>query len=394
MEEYKMRQFTYSNKTEIIFGKDTEKKVGEKIKGIGNKVLIHYGGGSIVKSGLLQCIQNTLEEANIPYVTLGGVQPNPRVSLVREGIKLCRAEKVDFILAVGGGSVIDSAKAIGIGMHTDGDVWDYFVGKQRVSNMIPLGVVLTIPAAGSESSTGSVITNDDGGYKRAVDNRCMRPTFAILNPELTYTLPAYQTACGIVDMFAHVLERYFTNEPEVGFTDHLCEGVMKSIIEEGQKVMATPQDYNVRANIMWAGVIAHNGLLGTGRIEDWASHLIEHEMSGLYDLTHGAGLAIVFPAWMQYVYQQDVDRFVRFAENVFGIVNTGASKDAMALQGIDAMKSFFESLNMPTSFDMAKLPKDQLEKMAEKATENGSIGSFVKLDKEDVQRILEIAASH
>lgn len=394
MEEYKMRQFTYMNKTEIIFGKDTEKKVGEKIKGIGSKVLIHYGGGSVVKSGLLQRIQNALEAANIPYVTLGGVQPNPRVSLVREGIKLCRAEKVDFILAVGGGSVIDSAKAIGIGMHTDGDVWDYFLGKQRVSDMIPLGVVLTIPAAGSESSTGSVITNDDGGYKRAVDNRCMRPTFAILNPELTYTLPAYQTACGIVDMFAHVLERYFTNEPEVGFTDHLCEGVMKSIIEEGQKVMATPQDYNVRANIMWAGVIAHNGLLGTGRIEDWASHLIEHEMSGLYDLTHGAGLAIVFPAWMQYVYQQDVDRFVRFAENVFGIVNTGASKDAMALQGIDAMKSFFESLNMPTSFDMAKLPKDQLEKMAEKATENGSIGSFVKLDKEDVQRILEIAASH
>lgn len=389
-----MKNFTYQNKTEIIFGKNVEEKVGQKVKAFGKKVLIHYGGGSVVKSGLLDRVKTSLKAQDIAFVELGGVQPNPRVGLVRQGIELCKAEGVDFILAVGGGSVIDSAKAIGIGIFHDGDVWDYYLRKAEVKQTLPVGVVLTIPAAGSESSTGSVITNEENDYKRSAGHPIMRPLFAFMNPELTYSLPEYQTACGLVDMFAHVLERYFTNEQEVNFTDHLCEATLKTIIEEGGKVMASPNDYGPRANVMWAGAIAHNGLLGTGRIEDWASHLIEHEVSGIYDIAHGAGLAVIFPAWMEYVYQQDVPRFVRFAENVFGIVLEDATPDAIALQGIESMRDFFKSLGMPTSFDEAKLPKDKLEEMADKAVENGPIGGFVKLEKEDVLRILEIAANN
>lgn len=386
-----MLNFNYQNKTRIIFGKDTEKKAGAEVKAMGSKVLIHYGGGSVIKSGLLDRVKASLDAESVPYVELGGVQPNPRVSLVREGIALCREHGVDCILAVGGGSVIDSAKAIAIGVDHEGDVWDFFTGSARIKKLLPIGVVLTIPAAGSESSTGTVITNDEGGYKRSCGHSEMRPRFAIMNPEVTYSLPPYQTACGITDMLAHVMERYFTNEKGVGFTDQLCEATMRSIMEEAAKVMENPNDYDTRANIMWAGTVAHNGFLGVGRIEDWASHNIEHELSGIYDIAHGAGLAIIFPAWMRYVYQHDLDRFCRFAENVFDIPRETGSKDAVALQGIRALTGFFESIGMPTSLKEAGLPTDQLELMAKKAVEGGPLGGFVKLNEDDVLRILEMA---
>ncbi|GAA3319215.1 hypothetical protein GCM10020331_025200 [Ectobacillus funiculus] len=254
------------------------------------------------------------------FFELGGVKPNPRVSLVREGVSLCKEHNIDFILAVGGGSVIDSAKAIAAGAKYDGDVWDFFTGKKStVKDCLPIGVVLTIPAAGSESSDGTVITNEDGLYKRATGHITMRPKFAILNPVLTYTLPSYQTACGITDMMAHILERYFTNEKNVELTDRLCEAALKTIINNAHTVLEDPTNYDARAEIMWSGTIAHNDLLGTGRIGDWASHDIEHEISGIYDIAHGAGLAIVFPAWMKYVYKHDINRFAQFANRVWDV---------------------------------------------------------------------------
>lgn len=389
-----MKNFNYLNKTELIFGKDTESQVGSKIKALGKKVLIHFGGGSVIASGLLERVKASLESEGIAYTVLGGVKPNPRLSLVREGIELCRQEGVDFILAVGGGSVIDSAKAIAIGVQYEGDVWDFFTKKAAVTQTLPIGVVLTIPAAGSESSTGTVITNEDGNYKRSTGHVMMRPIFAILNPELTYTLPAYQTACGLVDMFAHVLERYFTNETDVHFSDRLCEATLKTIVQQGYAVMENPNDYGPRAEIMWAGTIAHNGLLGMGRVEDWASHMIEHEMSGIYDIAHGAGLAIVFPAWMEYVYQHDIARFVQFAKNVWDIPTEGRTEESIALAAIESTKRFFKKIGMPINFADANLPTDRLDDMAEKAVENGPIGGFVKLDKHAVLRILRIAAEH
>lgn len=387
-----LRNFNYQNKTEMVFGKDTETQVGAKLKHLAKKVLIHYGGGSVVASGLLDRIKASLSAEQIEWVELGGVQPNPRVGLVRKGIELCRSEGVDFILAVGGGSVIDSSKAIGIGVGYEGDVWDFYTRKVAVTQTLPLGVVLTIPAAGSESSTGSVITNEENDYKRSAGHPMMRPLFAIMNPELTYTLPAYQTACGLVDMFAHVLERYFTNEPNVRLTDRLCEATLKTIVQQGYEVMANPNDYGPRAEIMWAGAIAHNGSLGVGRVEDWASHMIEHEISGIYDIAHGAGLAVVFPAWMQYVCQHDLGRFVQFANEVWDVPTEGRSEESVAMAAIECTKRFFKKLGMPTTFEDAGLATDRLEEMAEKAVENGPIGGFVKLGKDDVLHILKIAA--
>lgn len=387
-----LRNFNYLNKTEIIFGKDTESQVGKKIKAIGNKVLIHFGGGSVVASGLLDRVKASLEAEGVEYVLFGGVKPNPRLGLVREGVELCRKEGIDAILALGGGSVIDSAKAIGIGVPYEGDVWDFFTRKASIKETLPVGVVLTIPAAGSESSSGTVITNEENDYKRSAGHSMMRPVFAVMNPELTYTLPAYQTACGLVDMFAHVLERYFTNEKDVNFTDRLCEATLKTIIHEGRKVMENPNDYGPRAEIMWAGTLAHNGLFGMGRTEDWASHMIEHEISGIYDIAHGAGLAIVFPAWMQYVYQHDVSRFVQYAKEVWDVPTEGRSEESIAIAAIESTKRFFKQIGMPTTFEDANLPVDRLEDMADKTIESGYVGGFVKLERNDVLNILRIAA--
>ncbi|MFA5543348.1 MAG: iron-containing alcohol dehydrogenase [Bacilli bacterium] len=380
-----MKNFIFENPTRIIFGKDTENQVGEEVSKYGKKILLHYGGGSIKKSGLYDKVIKSLKEHNIDFVELSGVVPNPRLSLVKEGIKICKEKKIDFILAVGGGSVIDSAKAIGIGAVYDKDVWDFYSGVARVEKTIPVGVVLTIPAAGSESSSSSVITNEDGWYKRSALAIIMRPKFAILNPELTYTLPFYQTACGIADMFSHVMERYFTNEQHVDFTDELCEATFRTIIKHGRKLVENPNDYNSRAEIMLASTIAHNGLLGVGRVEDWASHGIEHELSAIYDIAHGAGLAIVFPAWMKYVYKHDIDRFAKFSKNVFGV--KGYDKEEIALKGIDALKEFYNYLGLKTSLKEVNITDEHFDEMAKKATINRKLGNFVPLDTSDVYNI-------
>ena len=315
-----MDNFTFYSPTYFVFGKDTEKEAGHYVKRFGGtKVLLHYGGGSVVRSGLLDRVKASLDEAGIAYAELGGVKPNPRSGKVYEGIELCRKENVDFILAVGGGSTIDSSKAIAVGVPYEGDFWDFFSGKAEVEKALPVASVLTIAAAGSEGSWGAVITHEDGMYKRAYNCEKMRPVFAIMNPELTMTLPPYQTASGCTDIMAHVFERYFTNTKDVEITDRLCEAILKTIIKELPKVLENPNDYEARANIMWAGTLAHNDICGVGREQDWASHNLEHELSALYDCAHGAGLAVMFPAWMTYVMHHDVARFARFAVRVWGL---------------------------------------------------------------------------
>lgn len=387
-----MKNFTYVNTTKIIFGKDTENLVGEEIKSFGGKkVLFHYGGGSIKKSGLYDRIIKSLKDSHIDYIELGGVQPNPRLSLVRSGVELCKKHNIDFILAVGGGSVIDSAKAIGIGAVYDGDVWDFFSGKATINTTIPVGVILTIPAAGSEASTGTVITNEYGWYKWSVNSVIIRPKFAILNPELTYTLPAYQIACGASDMVAHVFERYFTNESGVDFTDELCEATIRSIMRSVKMVLNNPTDYEARANLMWEGTLAHNGILGTGRIEDWASHKIEHELSAIYDIAHGAGLAIIFPHWMEYVYKHDIYRFARFSHRIFNVDVDFFNLEATVLEGIKRLKKFYQEIGLPTKLRDVNIGNERLKEMAEKATINGPIGGFVKLTTDDVYNIYKMA---
>ncbi|AST90745.1 MULTISPECIES: iron-containing alcohol dehydrogenase [Sutcliffiella] len=385
-----MNNFTFQNATKIIFGKDTEQLVGKETALHSKKVLLHYGGGSIKQSGLYDTVVQSLQENGVEFVELGGVKPNPRVSLVREGVALCKEQNIDFILAVGGGSVIDSAKGIAAGAKYEGDVWDFYTGTP-IETSLPIGVVLTIPAAGSESSAGSVITNEDGWLKRDALHDSLRPQFAILNPVLSYTLPAYQTACGITDMMSHILERYFTTEKNVDFTDRLCEGALKSIIHNAPIVLEQPTNYDARAEIMWAGTIAHNDLLGTGRTGDWASHNIEHEISGIYDIAHGAGLAIIFPAWMKYVYKHDVQRFAQFANRVWNVEIDLNDLERTALAGIKKTEEFFQSIGMPITLSEANIDDQYFREMARKATERWPIGNFVKLHEEDVYNIYVLA---
>ncbi|HHX78855.1 MAG TPA: iron-containing alcohol dehydrogenase [Acholeplasmataceae bacterium] len=386
-----MRNFIYDNSTIIIFGKDTEKQIGIETKKYGKKVLLHYGGGSIKRSGLYDQVISSLKEENVEYLELGGVLPNPRLSLVREGIKLVKENQIDFILAVGGGSVIDSAKAISIGAKYDKDVWDFFDNNVKIKDALPIGVILTLPAAGSETSHSCVITNEKGWYKRSAASVLERPKFAIMNPELTFTLPNYQTASGATDMIAHVMERYFTNEKDVEFTDQLCEATIRVIIDKVKICLKDNNNYSARAELMWAGTIAHNGLLGTGRIEDWASHGIEHELSGIYDITHGAGLAIIFPAWMKYVYKHDLKRFARFANKIFDIKINKNNLSETALKGIKKLEEFFQEINMPITLKEVNISNERFNEMALKATENGKIGNFVKLGTEDVKNILKLS---
>jgi hypothetical protein len=386
-----MQNFTYQNTTKIVFGKGTEEEVGEYTAKHGSKVLLHYGGGSIKKYGTYDKVVKSLEKAGIEYVELGGVEPNPKLSLVHKGIELAKEERVDFILAVGGGSVIDSAKAIAVGYFYDGDVWDFYYNNVEIKEALPVGVVLTIPAAGSESSTSSVVTKMDGMYKRSIGTELVRPKFAIMNPEITFTLPDYQTACGAVDIMAHIMERYFTNTDNVEYTDRLSEASLKTIINNTPKVLEDNEDYAARAEIMWVGSNAHNGLLGTGREEDWSSHGMEHELSGIYDVAHGAGLAVVFPAWMEYVYQHDLERFAQFAHRVWDVDPDFKDLEWTAQQGIKKTKEFFSDIGMPVTLAELDIPADRLEEMAKKATENGPIGSFVELDTEDVLKIYKSA---
>lgn len=391
-----MQNFEYFNKVNFIFGKDAESRIGELTAAEGKKVLLHYGGGSIKKSGLYDRVLASLNAYGVEVVELGGVVANPRLSMVYKGIELCKKEEVDFILAVGGGSVIDSAKAIAAGCHYDGDVWDLYTGKGTVTDSIPLATVLTIPAAGSEVSADTVITKEEGGLKRAYSHISLRPVFSIMNPELTFTLPEFQTTCGVVDMLAHTFERYFTQESHVEVTDRMAEGLMKSIINIGPKVKYAPNNYDYRAEIMWAGTMAHSGLLGTGRVDDWGSHMIEHELSGIYDIAHGAGLSIVFPAWMKYVYKENVPRFAQWANRVFDIEIDPSNLEEAVCKGIVALEQWYQSLNMPTRLSDVDIPADRLEEMADKATNSGEepIGNFKKLTNEDVLQILHLALDH
>ncbi len=386
-----MENFTFRNATKIIFGKDTESQVGEETAAYGSKILLHYGGGSIRKYGLYDKVMMSLKSAGLKVIELSGVQPNPRLDLVKRGIDICRKEKVDFIVAVGGGSVIDSAKTIAAGVPYSGDVWDFYIGKAVVEKVIPVGVVLTIPASGSESSSSMVITNEDGLYKKGFSSEIIRPVFAILNPEITYTIPSYQTACGAADIMAHIMERYFTTVKNVDLTDGLCEAALKTVIKNAPVVLKEPENYAARAEIMWTGAIAHNDLLNTGRIGDWGSHKIEMEISGIYDLAHGAGLAVIFPAWMKYVYKRDVERFARFAVRVWNREPDFCDIDKVALSGIESLESFYKQIGLPVTLKEANIPYDRLEEMARKCTQWGPVGSFARLEADDVLKILMMA---
>lgn len=386
-----MQNFSYYSPTEFVFGRGAEEKAGEMIrKRGGTKALVHFGGGSAIKSGLMDRVTASLEAANIPYVTLGGVQPNPRSSLVYRGIELARAEHVDFILAVGGGSVIDSSKAIALGVPYDGDFWDFFCGKAKPEKALGVGVVLTLAAAGSEGSKSCVITQEDGGFKRGCGNELNRPKFALMNPEVTYTLPAYQTACGATDMMAHVLERYFTNEKGVDLTDRLCEAVLSAVIKAAPVAIAEPDNYEARAQLMWAGTLAHNDSCGLGREGDWASHQIEHELSARYDVAHGAGLAVVFPAWMRYQLDHDPMRFAQLAVRVWGCDMDFEHPEKTALDGIARYEQFLKSIGMPTRLAELNVDPADIPAMAEKCKRNnaGRLGFFRPLDTEDIAKIL------
>jgi alcohol dehydrogenase YqhD (iron-dependent ADH family) len=388
-----MNNFTFYSPTYFAFGKNTESDTGKYVKQYGgSKVLIHYGGGSVVRSGLLDRVKASLDLEKIEYVELGGVQPNPISGLVYQGIELCRKEEVDFVLAVGGGSAIDSAKAIAAGVVYEGDFWDFYEGK-IVTEALKVGTVLTIAAAGSEGSPNTVITKEEGMIKRGAAGDVLRPVFSILNPELTQTLPAYQTASGAADIMAHVFERYFTNTKEVEVTDRLCEAVLLTMIKEVPRAIAEPDNYDARANIMWAGMVAHNNLVGVGREQDWASHGIEHELSALYDVAHGAGLAVIFPAWMTYVMQHDINRFAQAAVRIWGCHMNFANPEETAKEGIERFKKFLTSIGMPITFTELGAKEEDIPVMVNKLMlgEHGTMGSFVRLQNKDVEQIYRLA---
>ncbi|MCL2420767.1 MAG: iron-containing alcohol dehydrogenase [Defluviitaleaceae bacterium] len=390
-----MNNFTLHTPTDFVFGKDAEMNVSDMLKKHGaTKVLIHYGGGSVIKSGLLQRVEDSMTTAGIAYIILGGAQPNPIDTLVYEGIDLCKKEGVDFVLAVGGGSAIDSAKAIAVGALYDGDFWDFFDRKRPIENALKVATILTIPAAGSEASNSMVITRtkDGGALKRGASSPHIIPVFSLLNPELNFTLPAFQTACGVADMMAHVMERYFTPTKDVEITDRLCEAVLLAIINEAPKAVKEPYNYGARANLTWAGTIAHNDSCGVGRVGDWASHQLEHELSALYGVAHGAGLAVMFPAWMKFVHETDLDRFVQFATRVWGVENTG-DKKAVALKGIEAMENFFTSIGLPVNFEQLGAKAEDIETLVNTLHINmgDTIGGFRKLSMDDARKIYELA---
>lgn len=389
-----MNNFKFYSPTYFVFGKGEENNAGKYVKRFGGtRVLIHYGGGSIIRSGLIDRVKASLTADGITFVEFGGVKPNPRSGLVYEGIELCKREGVDFVLAVGGGSTIDSAKAIAIGALYDGDFWDFYSGKP-VREALPVGTVLTIAAAGSEGSSGSVITKEEGMLKRSAGGDAIRPKFSIMNPELTETLPAYQTACGITDIMAHLLERYFTNTKDVEVTDRVIEGLLLTMVNEAPKVIANPHDYEARANIMWAGMMAHNNCCGVGREQDWASHDMEHELSALYDCAHGAGLAVVFPAWMEYNMNHDIMRFAQIATRVWGCNMDFAHPETTAKAGIEAFRAFLRSIGMPQTLGELGGKAEDIPYLAHTAAygngNGGTLGSFVVLKEEDMANIYKL----
>ena len=389
-----MNNFAFYSPTEFVFGKGTESQTAELVKKYkGTKVMIVYGGGSVVRSGLLDKVKKYLDEAGIAHVELGGIQPNPTDPKVYEGIELGRREGIDFLLPVGGGSVIDTAKAIAMGIPYEGDFWDFYMNKVVPEKAIPLGVVLTIPAAGSEGSGNTVITKLDGLKKLSVRTHgLLRPTFAVMNPELTYTLPAWQTACGVTDMMAHIMERYFTNTKDVEIGDRLCEGTLLAIIKEATTVMKEPENYGARANLMWCGTIAHNGTCGVGCEEDWASHFLEHEISAIYNVIHGAGLSVIFPAWMTWMTEHNVDKIAQYAIRVWGVAESD-DKKAVALEGISRLKSFFTSIGLPVTFKELGIENPDIDRLADSLHRNKGelVGNYVKLAKQDSKEIYRLA---
>ena len=364
-----MFAFNYFAPTRVVFGRDTELRVAELIQTFGGtKVLIHYGGGSVVRSGLMKRVTDTLDAAGIAYVTLGGAVPNPRLSLVYQGIELCKKEGVDFLLAVGGGSAIDSAKAIGYGVFNGGDVWDFYDYKRKAAGCLPLGVILTLSATGSEMSDSSVITKEEGQIKRGYSSDFGRAKFAIMNPELTMTLPDYQTACGCADIMMHTMERYFTNGGNMEITDAIAEGLLRTVMNNAEILVKDPKNYDARAEVMWAGSLSHNGLTGCGSDGgDWMTHKLEHELGGLYDVAHGAGLTAIWGSWARYVYKNCLPRFKRFAVNVMGVAPVGSDEE-IALKGIEAMEAFYRRIHMPTNLRElgVKPTEDELVTMARK----------------------------
>ena len=389
-----MLNFTFCVPTKFVFGRDAELRAGEEIRLIGGtKALIHYGGGSVIRSGLMERVTKSLDEAGVSYVMLGGAVPNPRDTKVYEGIALARREKCDCILAVGGGSAIDSAKAIAHGTVYDGDFWDLWSGKATVQKTLPLGCVLTLSATGTESSDSAVIMQESTKLKRGLSTEFNRPRFALMNPALTATLPPYQVACGVTDIMAHIMERYFTNEPHVNVTDNLCEALLKTVIQYAPRAYQNPADYDAQAEIMWAGTLAHNNTCGVGRVGDWASHQIEHELSALYDVAHGAGLAVVFPAWMRYNVTHDVMRFARFAVNVWGCDMNYEDPMMTAMNGIERYERFLKSIGMPITLRELGANPDDIPALAAKVKRgaDGTTGSFVKLDTAKIEALLRIA---
>ena len=391
-----MNNFVFYSPTEFVFGKATEMQVGALARKYGaRKVMIVYGGGSVVRSGLLDRVKQSLQEAGIEYCLMSGVQPNPVDTKVYEGIEFCRREQADMLLPVGGGSVIDTAKAIAAGVLYEGDFWDFYIGKAKVTKALKVAVVLTIPAAGSEGSGNTVITKLDGLQKLSLRvPEVLRPVFSIMNPELTYTLPPFQTACGVADMMAHIMERYFTNTQEVEIGDRLCEGTLMAIINEAPKAMRNPEDYGARANLMWAGMIAHNGTCGVGCEEDWASHFLEHEISAIYGVTHGAGLSVIFPAWMTWMVEHNVGKIAQYAVRVWGVPES-EDKKAVALEGIGKLKAFFSSLGLPVTFKELGIENPDIDRLADSLHRNKGelVGNYVKLTKQDSKEIYHLACA-
>ena len=391
-----MENFEFYAPARIIFGKDSQNDIGALLKPYAKKVLLHYGGGSIKKSGLYDTVTKSLKDSGVEFAELGDVMPNPRLSLVYKGIELCKQENVELILAVGGGSVIDSAKAIAMGVYYDGDVWDFYEKGIEIEKALPVATVLTIPAAGSESSGDTVITNEEKKMKLGYGGPKLRPVLSVMNPELFFTLPKNQIANGVADMMSHVFERYFTNTTHTDLTDRLCEATLKTVIQNAPIVYADPQNYDAWAEIGFAGTVAHNGLVGMGREQDWACHNMEHELSAIYDIAHGAGLAILTPAWMKYVYKDNINMFVQFAVNVMGVDGSYRDADAIVLEGINRLRTFFDSLGLPAKLSEVGIEEKDFELMAKKSTwieyGNGEfpIGGLKKLKWQDVLEIYKM----
>ena len=390
-----MKNFVFHVPTKFVFGKGVESDAGKLVKEFGGtKVLIHYGGGSAVRSGLIERVEKSLAEAGLSYVKLGGVKPNPRDTLVYQGIELVKKEKVDFILSVGGGSVIDSGKAIAHGSCYDGDFWDFFCGKAKIEKTMPFGVVLTMSAAGSESSNSCVITQESTLTKRGSRSELNRPLFAIMNPELTMTLPPYQIASGATDILAHIMERYFTCEPEVDLTDRMAEGAMQAVIRAVKIAVKNPESYDAQAQLMWASTIAHNDTVGVGRVQDFGSHQIEHELSALYDVAHGAGLAVVFPAWMRYHMHKNIMRFAQFAVRVYNCEMDFEHPENTAIAGIEAHEAFLRSIGMPVTMKELGAKTEDIPFLANKTKKNnpdGTTGGVFHMTPMDIEAILRIA---